>query len=184
MKKNKLRFAVQKSGRLREESLLYVEKMQAAKIFDRVEFLFLRDDDIPRCVAGGAIDLGIVGKNLLYEEKLEKLIVEELPFAFCKLMIAAKEDDNIGSIQDLEGLRIATSYPRLLSAYLKANNVRASLVELSGEVEVAPSLNLAEAVCDLVQTGSTLSKNGLKPLWTIFESCAVLIARPGLQVSI
>lgn len=184
MKKNKLRFAVQKSGRLKEDSLLYLDKLREAKIFDEVEVLPLRDDDIPRCVAGGAIDLGIVGKNLLYEEKLENLSIKELPFAFCKLMIAVKEDSQISTLQDLEGLRIATSYPRLLAAYLKANKVRASLVELSGEVEVAPSLNLAEAVCDLVQTGSTLKKNGLKPLWTVFESCAVLIARPGLKLSV
>lgn len=184
--KTKLRFAVQKSGRLREESLSFLKNLgldfvdSADEMLvenNELQILFLRDDDIPNCVASGLIDFGIAGKNVVCEQGLEKLILKELDFAFCNLMIAVKEEDEFSALQDLAGLRIATSYPKILNTYLEQQGVRASLIKLSGAVEIAPRLNLADAVCDLVQSGATLKKNGLKPIWEVFASQAVLLGR-------
>lgn len=137
-----------------------------------VEILFVRCKDIPAYLKQGVADFGIVGENLLFEERLDVEVVQRLGFARCSLVIAAPE---MASINDLDGERIATSYPGSLKNYLSKKKLNASIVEIGGSVEAAPSLNLADAVCDITQTGKTLKENGLKVVDKILDSEAVLI---------
>jgi len=182
-----LNLAIQRKGRLSDKSLEllklcsieienYAERLAiSAKNFP-INVLFLRDDDIPEYVRDGVADLGIVGEDVIAEKKIELNVVEKLGFGNCKLMIAYPENHPIVKLEDLNGKRIATSYKNILKNFLIENNIKASIVELSGSVEIAPSLGVADCICDIVSTGTTLMMNKLKPSFSIFESQAVLIA--------
>ncbi len=188
----KLRIAVQKSGRLSESSLELITecginfskaggKLKSEAYDFPLEFLYLRDDDIPGYVADGVADIGVVGENVLVEKGQSVNEVLKLGFSKCRLSIGVPKGDAYKSIKDLEGKKIATSYPNILGDYLKNNNVSASIHEISGSVEIAPSIGLADAVCDIVSSGSTLISNGLKEVEAIFKSEAVLIAYKNLS---
>ncbi len=188
----KLRLAIQKSGRLSENSLDLIKqcgisytqafgKLKAEANNFPLEFLFLRDDDIPKYVANGIADIGIVGENVLLEKNEAVEEVLPLGFAKCRLSIAVPRDFSYNNIEDLNGMKIATSYPVILQKYLKENDVNAQIQEISGSVEIAPSIGLAKAVCDIVSSGSTLVSNGLKEVEVVFKSEAVLIAHPRLE---
>jgi len=187
-----LKLAVQKSGRLSDSSLNLIKecgitfptriaRLKAAAFNFPVEFLYLRDDDIPGYVADKVADVGIVGKNVLLEKTDELEIVKELGFSKCRLSIAVPREFNYQGVESLEGLNIATSYPRILSNFLQQKGVSADIHEISGSVEIAPSIGLAQAVCDIVSTGSTLVSNGLTEVEVILNSEAVLVARPELD---
>ncbi|WP_080056337.1 ATP phosphoribosyltransferase [Spirosoma aerolatum] len=182
-----LRIALQKSGRLSEDSYqLFKEcgirfdygtgKLKSVSSNFPAEFLFLRDDDIPGYVEDGVADLGIVGENVAVEMGRQVQTIHKLGFSKCRLSIAVPRGTDWTGIQCLEGKNIATSYPNLLGSYLNEQGVRAEIHEISGSVEIAPSIGLAEAVCDIVSSGSTLLSNGLKEVETIFRSEAILIA--------
>ncbi len=182
-----LRLAIQKSGRLSEDSLTLIKECGidfnksdnklTSKAFNfPIEFLFLRDDDIPGYVEDAVADLGIVGENVLAEKGKEAEIVEKLGFSKCRLSIAVPKDFHYTGIQSLAGKNIATSYPKILGKFLTENKVHAEIHEISGSVEIAPNIGLAEGICDLVSSGSTLISNGLKEVETILHSQALLIA--------
>ena len=187
-----LRIAIQKSGRLSEDSLALIRecgisfvnsslKLKTESTNFPLEILFLRDDDIPGYVADGVADIGIVGENVLVEEGMQDLAVEQLGFSKCRLSLAVPKGDDYNDITDLEGKNIATSYPNLLQAYLDERGVKAHIHTISGSVEIAPSIGLAEAICDIVSSGSTLISNGLKEVERVFKSQAVLIANKDLS---
>lgn len=186
-----IRIALQKSGRLSEDSYqLFKEcgirfdygtgKLKSVSSNFPAEFLFLRDDDIPGYIEDGVADLGIVGENVAVELGKNVDTVYKLGFSRCRLSIAIPRGDAYTSLADLNGKNIATSYPNLLGKYLAERGVKADIHEISGSVEIAPSIGLAEAICDIVSSGSTLLSNGLKEVETIFRSEAILIAHPKL----
>ncbi|TLV03058.1 ATP phosphoribosyltransferase [Dyadobacter luticola] len=192
MNNNILRIAIQKSGRLSEDSLKLIKecgirfdngagKLKTDATNFPAEILFLRDDDIPGYVEDGVAHLGIVGENVSEESNRNVDTVHKLGFSKCRLSIGVLREHEYLGVQDLEGKSIATTYPRLLSQYLAANNVTAQIHEISGSVEIAPSIGLADAVCDIVSSGSTLLSNGLKEVETIFRSEAVMIASKHLS---
>ncbi len=187
-----LRIAIQKSGRLSEDSLSLIKecgiqfyngtgKLKSESSNFPAEFLFLRDDDIPGYVADGVADVGIVGENVVVEKNKEVTVAHRLGFSKCRLSVAVDRSRDYHGISDLQGISIATSYPRLLSGYLEKNGLRADIHEISGSVEIAPSIGLSDAVCDIVSSGSTLMSNGLKEVEVIFRSEAVLIASQRLD---
>lgn len=188
----KLRIAIQKSGRLSEESLRLLKdcgidinnslnKLKAEANNFPLEIFFLRDDDIPQYVEDGVADIGIVGENVLLEKNKQVTTINKLGFGKCRLSIALPKDKKYKSIQDINGLRIATSYSTILSKYLKKQKIKAEIHEISGSVEIAPGIGLADAICDLVSSGSTLLTNGLKEVEVILKSEAVLIATKNLD---
>ncbi len=146
-----------------------------------LEIFFLRDDDIPEYVADGVADVGIVGENVLAENPKPVETVERLGFGRCRLSIAVQKSFEYNDLADLSGKRIATSYPRILSDFFSSRSVTADIHEISGSVEIAPSIGLADAVCDLVSSGSTLFSNGLREVETVMNSEAILIARKDLN---
>ena len=146
-----------------------------------LEILFLRDDDIPQYLEDGVADVGIVGENVLAERNSGLERVEKLGYGNCRLALAVPRTLEYRSIADLDGKRIATSYPRILTEFLERNAVSAEIHNISGSVEIAPSIGLADAVCDLVSSGNTLFTNGLQEVETVMTSEAVLIARPALD---
>lgn len=186
-----LRIAIQKSGRLQEGSLALLKESgltfsngkdqlrTQARNFP-VEVLFLRDDDIPQYIEDKVADIGIVGENVFVEKQKKNELIKRLDFAKCRLAIAVPRSESYKGIQSLQGKNIATSYPNIVKAFLKKNNVEAGIHEISGSVEIAPSIGLAEAICDIVSTGSTLLGNGLKEVEVVMQSEAVIIASPGL----
>lgn len=188
----KLKLAIQKKGRLSEKSLELIDEcdisfpnspgrlMTAAYDFP-IEILFLRDDDIPGYVEDGVADIGIVGENVLEESTRKVHLINKLGFGRCRLSIAIPRGIPYYGIEDLQGKSIATSYPNLLGNYLKSQQVNAEIHEISGSVEIAPGIGLADAICDIVSTGSTLLSNGLKEVEQIFSSEAVMIANPSLS---
>ncbi len=187
-----LRVAIQKSGRLTEASRTLISecgieveqigaKLRAPAFNFPLEMLFLRDDDIPGYCADGVIDAAIVGQNILVERGSDARVVRELGFGRCRLSIAVPKGLPYNSVESLNGLNIATSYPNILGSYLAARGVKASIHEISGSVEVAPSLGLGEAICDLVGSGSTLMSNGLVEVETVLQTQAVLIASRDLS---
>jgi len=189
-----LRLAIQKSGRLSEDSLNLIKECGidfnksdnklTSKAFNfPIEFLFLRDDDIPGYVEDAVADIGIVGENVLAEKGKEADVVEKLGFSKCRLSIAVPKDFPYNGIASLAGKSIATSYPKILGDYLKKNKVNAEIHEISGSVEIAPNIGLAEGICDLVSSGSTLISNGLKETEVILESQALLIANKNLSIA-
>ncbi len=186
--KEVLRIAIQKSGRLSESSLALLKecgikfdngvgKLKTIAYNFPAEFLFLRDDDIPGYVEDGVADLGIVGENVAVEKEKDVQIIKRLGFSKCRLSLAIPRDREYYSVRDFQGKNIATSYPRLLEKYLRDNQVQASIHEISGSVEIAPSIGLADGICDIVSSGSTLLSNGLKEVETIFQSEAVMIGQ-------
>lgn len=187
-----LRLAIQKSGRLSEDSLQLIKECGidynksdnklTSKAFNfPIEFLFLRDDDIPGYVADGVADIGIVGENVFVEKAQKAEVVEKLGFSKCRLSIAVPKTFSYNGIKSLHGLSIATSYPNILANYLAENDVKAEIHEISGSVEIAPNIGLAEAICDLVSSGSTLISNGLKEADVVLQSQAILIANSNLD---
>ena len=186
-----LRLAIQKSGRLSEKSLAFITacgisypsnkaKLKSAATNFPLEILYLRDDDIPKYVADGVADIGIVGENVYAEKAVPVDIAMRMGFSRCRLSIAIRQNEAYHGIEALAGKKIATSYPVLLGNFLKEKGVAAKIHEISGSVEIAPSIGLADAVCDIVSSGSTLLSNGLKEVETIFRSEAILIARQDL----
>lgn len=186
-----LKIAVQKSGRLYEGSMkLLTEcgievsngnnqlRVRAANF--PAEIFFLRDDDIPEYVQDAVADIGFIGENVVRESNKEADIVEKLGFGKCRLSIAVPKNGTLKSVNDLTGKKIATSYPFLLTGFLKEKNITASIHKISGSVEIAPRIGLADAICDLVSSGSTLFTNELKEIETIFSSEAVLICHKNL----
>lgn len=182
----KIRIAVQKSGRLYEDSVKLLKEcgIDLRNVKDRLktesdnfplEVFFLRDDDIPQYVEDGVADIGIVGENVLFEKNKKTTVVEELGFGKCRLSIAVPRSQPYDGVATLRGKRIATSYPFLVTNYLRQHNVEADIHEISGSVEIAPGIGLADVVADLVSSGSTLFMNGLKEVETILQSQAVLI---------
>ncbi|MGI8494693.1 MAG: ATP phosphoribosyltransferase [Pyrinomonadaceae bacterium] len=188
-----LKIALQKSGRLSDASTALLKKCgikfdngtagklkSAARNFP-LEIFFLRDDDIPQYIEDGVADIGIVGENVLSETQCEVKIYEKLGFGRCRLALAVPKTFEYGSIKDLSGKRIATSYPKILDEFLEKNNIAAEIHTISGSVEIAPSINLADAVCDLVSSGNTLFTNGLREVETVINSEAVLVCRHNLE---
>ncbi|MDZ7694662.1 MAG: ATP phosphoribosyltransferase [Balneolaceae bacterium] len=181
-----LRIAIQKSGRLTDKTIDLLKGvglrfdnykrslMVKCRNFD-VELLLIRDDDIPEYVQDGVCDLGFVGANVTAEMGADVTILKGLDYGVCRLSLAAKKDGNIESVEDFEGKTIATSYPNLTRNYLQEHGVESKIVTISGAVEIAPRLEVADAICDLVSTGNTLKANGLQELDVIFESETELI---------
>jgi len=196
---DRLKIALQKKGRLAEDSFALLKKcglrfsIRGGGLLARVknmpiDLLLVRDDDIPSFVANNAADIGIIGENVLVEEQLvsknelDAAIAMRLGFSRCKLCLAASETGKVQSASDLSGTRIATTYPGVTGRYLSENGIDAKLVEMKGAVELAPSIQIAESICDLVSSGATLEANGLTAFETILESEAVLI-RSGRELS-
>jgi ATP phosphoribosyltransferase len=187
-----LRLAIQKSGRLSEESIKLIKEcgiefssgggtLKSVAHNFPIEVLFLRDDDIPGYVADGVADIGIVGENVAVETRKKLTVVRQLGFSTCRLSIGVPKGMEFTSKESLNGMRIATSYPNILSDYLFENNIKASIHEISGSVEIAPGIGLADAICDIVSSGSTLISNGLKETEVVFRSQAILAACPQLS---
>ena len=186
-----LRIAIQKSGRLQEDSLKLLKetglhfnngKDQLKTQADNfpVELLFLRDDDIPQYIEDNVADAGIVGENVFVEKQKKNELIRRLDFAKCRLSIATPRSENYPGASWLQGKNIATSYPNIVKQFLAKNNIAAGIHEISGSVEIAPGIGLADAICDIVSSGSTLLSNGLKEVETVMTSEAVLIASPDL----
>jgi ATP phosphoribosyltransferase len=187
-----LRLAIQKSGRLSDgsrkliaESGIEVEqigaRLRSAAFNFPLELLYLRDDDIPEYVADGVVDAAIVGLNVVKEQEREVRIIRGLEFGRCRLSIAVPKAFTYNGPESLRGLRIATSYPNILKSYLASRGVSAEIQVITGSVEIAPTIGLGDAVCDLVSSGSTLMSNGLVEVETVLQSQAVLIASPTLS---
>src|SRR5690349_2643512 len=186
-----LRIAIQKSGRLFDDSVGLLKEcgIDLRNVKDRLktesenfplEVFFLRDDDIPQYVEDAVADIGIVGENVVYEKNKSVEVVEKLGFGKCRLCLAVPRSLEFADVSVLSGKKIATSYPYLVNQYLEKNNIKAEIHEISGSVEIAPGIGLADVVCDLVSSGSTLFMNGLKEVQTILQSQAVLIRNKGL----
>ncbi|HJZ40456.1 MAG TPA: ATP phosphoribosyltransferase [Bacteroidales bacterium] len=190
---NKLKIAIQKEGRLSEKSLELIQESGIRHNQDSkrklislgenfpVEILYLRDDDIPQYVADGVADIGIVGENEVMEKDRNVDTVERLGFARCRLSLAIPQSDVYTGLAYFNGKRIATSYPTILKKYLKINNLDAEIHEISGSVEIAPGIGLADAIFDIVSTGSTLIHNRLREVEVITRSEAVVIASPTIN---
>src|SRR4051812_30095925 len=189
--KELLRIAIQKSGRLQEGSLELLKesglsisngkdqlKTQARNF--PVEVLFLRDDDIPQYIEDNVADVGIVGENIFIEKEKKNRLIKRLDFAKCRLSIAVPRSENYTDVQWLAGKNIATSYPVIVRQFLESKGIQAGIHEISGSVEIAPGIGLADAICDIVSTGSTLLSNGLREVELVMQSEAVLIAAPDL----
>jgi ATP phosphoribosyltransferase len=185
----RLKIAVQKSGRLFDDSLKMlkdcgidlkngINKLKTEAENFPMEVFFLRDDDIPQYVEDSVADIGIVGENVIYEKNKKVLVCEKLGFGKCRLSVAVGRNDPYTDCHYLQDKKIATTYPVLLDKFLKEKNIRAEIHEISGSVEIAPGIGLADAIADLVSSGSTLFMNGLKEVETILNSEAVLIRHP------
>ncbi|WP_339896131.1 ATP phosphoribosyltransferase [uncultured Algibacter sp.] len=189
---SKLRIAVQKSGRLNEDSMRILkdigisidngkDQLKASARNFPVEVFYLRNGDIPQYLKDGVVDAAIIGENVLIEKGNGITVVEKLGFSTCRVCIAVPKSTKYSSINDLEGKRIATSYPNTVKMYLDKNGVKAHLHIINGSVEIAPNIGLADAICDIVSSGSTLFKNNLKEVDTILKSEAVLAVSPVLS---
>ncbi|MFY7879331.1 MAG: ATP phosphoribosyltransferase [Lacibacter sp.] len=192
MSQVKLKIAIQKSGRLYDDSIKLLNEcgIELRNVKDRLktesdnfpmEIFFLRDDDIPQYVEDGVADIGIVGENVLFEKNKKVEIVEKLGFSKCRLSIAVPRNETYEGPGYLQGKRIATSYPFLVNQYLEKEGIKAEIHEISGSVEIAPGIGLADVVADLVSSGSTLFMNGLKEVASILQSQAVLIRNSGMD---
>ncbi len=188
----KLKIAIQKSGRLNEQSLSLLrecgisidngkDQLVAQSSNFPLEVLYLRNSDIPQYVDDGVADLAIIGSNTAHECRTEVVKILDLGFSRCRLSMAVPRETIWTGIAWLQGKRIATSYPNSLEIFLKENGIQAETHVISGSVEIAPSIGLADAVCDLVSSGSTLIKNGLKEVYTILKSEAILVANKALE---
>lgn len=189
-----LKIALQKKGRLTDKSLELLklcgidienhsERLTVTARNFPLEILFLRDDDIPEYVQDGVADVGIVGLNVVVEKQTKTVVLENLGFGRCSVMLATPENKILKNLDDLKGKTIATSYSFILNDFLKNNNIEAKIIELSGSVEIAPSLGVADLICDIVSTGNTLMMNKLKKSFKVFDSEAVLIRSKGTKIN-
>jgi ATP phosphoribosyltransferase len=187
-----LKIAIQKSGRLNEESIQILkdcgiainngnDQLKAEATNFSLEVLYLRNSDIPQYLIDGVVDAAIVGDNLLVEKGKNIQVIEKLGFSKCKVSIAVPKSFEYNSIEDLEGLRIATSYPNTVNDYFSSKGVKVDLHQISGSVEIAPNIGLSDAIVDIVSSGSTLFKNNLKEVEVIFNSEAVLAVSPKIS---
>lgn len=187
-----LSLALQKSGRLHDASVSLLrecgielnngnKQLKSTAFNFPMEVYFLRDDDIPEYVADGVADVGIVGENTLLESEAKVEQIFRLGFGKCRLSVALPKASHYAGVQDIQGLRIATSYPRLLQKFLKESDIEADVHTISGSVEIAPGIGLADAICDLVSSGNTLFTNGLKEVKTILNSEAILAGNPAMS---
>lgn len=185
----KIRIAIQKSGRLHDDSIKLLkdagvsvnngkEQLKATANNFPLEVFYLRNGDIPQYLLDGVVDIAILGENVLAEKGKDILTAEKLGFSKCRLSLAIPKSSEFGNIKSLEGKRIATSYPNTIKKYLAEKGVSAELHIINGSVEIAPNIGLADAVCDLVSSGSTLFKNNLKEVEVILKSEAVLAVSP------
>ena len=188
----KLKIAIQKSGRLNQDSLALLkncgisidngkDQLKAAARNFPLEVLYLRNGDIPQYLRDGVVDVAILGENTLVEKGEDLAVVERLGFSKCRVSLAVPKAFEYNDIQDLNGKRIATSYPNTVKKYLKAQGIAADLHIINGSVEIAPNIGLADAICDIVSSGSTLFKNGLKEAVQMGVSEAVLTVAPSLS---
>ena len=186
---NNLKIAVQRQGRLSQSSGQMLKSVgldfeyAEGRLFSPcrnfpMDILFLRDDDIPEYVQDGVADLGIVGLNVVEERAAEVVRLDCLGFGSCTLSIAVPRTSSWRTVADLDGRRIATSHPHILKGFLKERRIKARVIEISGSVEITPSLDVADAICDLVSTGSTLRVNDLEAIEVVLKSEAYLIANP------
>ncbi len=187
-----LKIAIQKSGRLNEDSIQILkdcgisinngnDQLKATASNFPLEVLYLRNSDIPQYLIDGVVDAAIVGDNLLVEKGKNIQVAEKLGFSKCKVSVAVPKSFNYNSVTDLDGLRIATSYPNTVLDFFKSKNVSVDLHQISGSVEIAPNIGLADAIVDIVSSGSTLFKNNLKEVEVIFKSEAVLAVSPKIS---
>ena len=189
----RLKIAIQKSGRLNEDSLKILkecgisvsnglDQLRATVSNFPMEILYLRNSDIPQYLLDGVVDIAIIGENLLVEKDKGNIdVLERLSFSKCRVSLAVPKAFDYNSIADLDGKKIATSYPNTLNMYLKEKGIEAELHQISGSVEIAPSIGLADAICDIVSSGSTLFKNNLKEVEVIARSEAVLAVSPSIS---
>tara|TARA_R110000744_G_scaffold118252_1_gene220879 strand:- start:56 stop:913 length:858 start_codon:yes stop_codon:yes gene_type:complete len=189
----KIRIAIQKSGRLNEESLQILkdcgisidngkDQLKASSRNFPMEVFYLRNGDIPQYLRDGVVDIAIIGENVLIEKGEDISIAERLGFSKCKVSLAVPKSVKYNSVKDFEGKRIATSYPNTVLNYLKDKGVKADLHIINGSVEIAPNIGLADAICDIVSSGSTLFKNNLKEVEVMLTSEAVLAVSPKITV--
>lgn len=187
-----IRIAIQKSGRLNEDSLKLLkscgisidngkDQLKAAARNFPLEVFYLRNGDIPQYLRDGVVDLAIIGENLLVEKGQDLKVIERLGFSKCRVSIAIPKDVHFSDLQQLNGTRIATSYPNTVQQFLRENQLEAELHIINGSVEIAPNIGLSEAVCDIVSSGSTLFKNNLKEVATLMHSEAVLVQSPQVE---
>jgi ATP phosphoribosyltransferase len=189
---NKIKIAIQKSGRLSEQSIELLKeagislnngerRLVSVSSNFPLEILYLRDDDIPQYVADNVADLGIVGENLILEKAFAVNTVLKLGFGKCRLSLAIPRNEAYSSVHYFDGKKIATSYPGILQAYLDSKSIKAEIHEISGSVEIAPGIGLADAIFDIVSSGSTLISNGLKEVEVVTKSEAVMISNQNLS---
>lgn len=187
-----IKIAIQKSGRLNEESLGILKKcgisidngkdqLKAAARNFPLEVLCLRNGDIPQYLRDGVVDLAIIGENLIHEKGKDLQVIEKLGFSKCRVAMAVPKETVFNDIRELNGKRIATSYPNTVNQFLEENNISAELHIINGSVEIAPNIGLADAICDIVSSGSTLFKNNLKEVTKILDSEAVLVQAPTMD---
>jgi ATP phosphoribosyltransferase len=187
-----IRIAIQKSGRLHQDSLSLLKRcgisidngkdqLKAAARNFPMEVFYLRNGDIPQYLRDGVVDLAIIGENLIVEKGEDLEVIEPLGFSKCKVSIAVPKNQTFKSLEDLNGKRIATSYPNTVTNFLAKNKIKAELHIINGSVEIAPNIGLADAICDIVSSGSTLFKNNLKEVVEIGRSQAVLVQAPGIS---
>jgi len=192
MSKDKLRIAIQKAGRLNEESISLLkdagisidngkEQLRASAHNFPLEVMYLRNGDIPQYLRDGVIDIAILGENVLIEKGEDILRGEKLGFSKCRVSLAVPNSMKYNDIQDLNGKRIATSYPNTVNAYLAEKGIKAELHIINGSVEIAPNIGLADAICDIVSSGSTLFKNNLKEVEVMLKSEAILAISPKIS---
>ncbi len=184
----KLKIAVQKSGRLSEKSIKLLQecnikltngnrKLISVSSNFPIEILYLRDDDIPQYIYDGVADIGIVGENEMLEKNYPLKVYQRLGFAKCRLSLAIPKSENYESLTYFQNKKIATSYPSILQSFLKKNNIDAEIHQINGSVEISPSIGLADAIFDIVSSGSTLISNGLKEIEKVMDSEAVIIGK-------
>lgn len=189
---SKIKIAIQKSGRLNEDSVKILkdcgisidngkDQLKAETRNFPMEVMFLRNGDIPQYLRDGVVDIAIIGENVLIEKGKDIAIAERLNFSKCKVSLAVPKDFEYNSIKDLDGKRIATSYPNTVNEYLETKGISAELHQISGSVEIAPNIGLADAICDIVSSGSTLFKNNLKEVEVMLTSEAVLAISPKIS---
>lgn len=190
---SKLKIAVQKAGRLNEDSLQLLkdcgisidngkDQLKASASNFPLEVLYLRNGDIPQYLKDGVVDIAIIGENVLIEKGNGIAIIERLGFSKCRVSLAVPKGKNYKNINDLDGMRIATSYPNTVKEYFKKFSVTPDIHIISGSVEIAPSIGLADAICDIVSSGSTLFKNNLKEVEVMLKSEAVLAVSPTISM--
>ena len=192
LKMNTLKIAIQKSGRLHDESIQILkdcgisvyngnDQLKVTASNFPLEVYYLRNSDIPQYLIDGVVDIAIVGDNLLVEKGQNIQIAEKLGFSKCKVSVAVPKNFNYNSIQDLNGLRVATSYPKTVVDYFSSKGISVDIHQISGSVEIAPNIGLSDAIVDIVSSGSTLFKNGLKEVEVILKSEAVLAVSPKIS---